>query len=135
MLPINDVQLRCELLPALFLIGANLREPDRFHRRLGPEKLENVLEHSSLSDLCVAKIKNEQIALPGDYFQRMGLAGECSVAWLPSGATRSLESGIAMRTWLFVALKVMGESCSFASSWLRPLQRSGDATYRVAARK
>ena len=23
--------------------------------------------------LCVAKIKNEQIALPGDYFQRMGI--------------------------------------------------------------
>ena len=58
--------------------------------------------------MCVAKIKNEQIALPGDYFQRMGLAGECSVAWLPSGATRSFESGIAMRTWLFVALKVNG---------------------------
>jgi hypothetical protein len=58
--------------------------------------------------LCVAKIKNEQIALPGDYFQRMGLAGECSVVWLPSGATRSFESGIAMRTSLFVALKVNG---------------------------
>jgi Tol biopolymer transport system component len=41
-------------------------------------------------------------------FKGWALTGECSVAWLPSGATRSFESGIAMRTWLFVALKVNG---------------------------
>jgi hypothetical protein len=52
-----------------------------------------------LFGLCVAKIKNEQIALPGDYFQRMGLAGECSVAWLPPGllAVSRAESQCARR--------------------------------------
>jgi len=49
-----------------------------------------------------------RLRFPVTTFKGWALAGECSVAWLPSGATRSFESGIAMRTWLFVALKVNG---------------------------
>ena len=55
--------------------------------------------------VCVAKMKNEQIALPGDYFQRMGLGLRASRRMASGEATRSFESGIAMRTWLFVARK------------------------------
>ena len=49
-----------------------------------------------------------RLRFPVTTFKGWALAGECSVGWLPSGATRSFESGIAMRTWLFVALKVNG---------------------------
>src|SRR6516165_11502128 len=49
-----------------------------------------------------------RLRFPVTTFKGWALAGECSVVWLPSGATRSFESGIAMRTSLFVALKVNG---------------------------
>ena len=44
-----------------------------------------------MSTLCVAKIKNAQIALPGDYFQRMGLGLRASRRMASGGTTRSFN--------------------------------------------
>jgi len=82
-----------------------------FDRGLDASNINQVISNYNYTYAGPVRRQNQEMSrlrFPATTFNGWALAGECSVAWLPSGATRSFESAIAMRTWLFVALKVNG---------------------------